>query len=112
MNQFSQQKAKTKVENKPMDSSNFGNDYRNNIDNCDFKPIYKEIEDDSCIQKHTSLHFNNDYKDFASPETIKQQIEQGCNSEIMKIQIDDPCFDAKKYCTIQPPPSKKRKWMT
>ena len=73
MNQVPRQQAKTKVEKgfyKLMNSSNFGNDCHNNIDNCNFKAIYDEIEEISYVQRYASLYFNDDYKDFACPETI------------------------------------------
>ena len=66
MNQVSRQNAKTKIEKdfyKLMNNSNFGNDCKNNIDNCDFRPIYDKIDEVSYIQKYTSLYFNDDYKD-------------------------------------------------
>ena len=55
------------------------------------------IEEIAYIQKYTSFFFNDDYKDFACPKTIKQQIEQEYNSEIMDVSPNDPCFEAKKY---------------
>ena len=72
MNQFSWQKAKAKVEkdfHKLMNNSNFENDCRNNIDNCDFRPIYDEIEEAAYIQKYVVLYFNDNYKDFSCPKT-------------------------------------------
>ena len=60
MNQVSRQQAKTKVEKdfyKLMTSSNFENDCRNNIDNCNIKAIYDEIEEISYVQRYASLYF-------------------------------------------------------
>ena len=82
---------------KIMNNSNFSSYCRNNTDNCYFTPIYDEIEEVSYIQRYASLCFNNDYKDFACPETIKQQIEQEYNFEMMKIQTEDPCAETKEY---------------
>ena len=84
-----------------MNNSNFGNDFHNNIDKCDFKAIYDEIDEISHIQSYTFLYFNDDYKDFACPETINRQIEQKYNSKIMSIKDGDPCAEAKLYCPGQ-----------
>ena len=80
-----------------MNNSNFGNDCQNNMDSCDFRPMFDNIEEIAYIQTYTSLFFNDDYKDFACLETIKQQIEHEYNSEIMGLSPNDPCFEAKKY---------------
>ena len=99
MNQVSRQKATDKVEknfHKLMNNSNFCKDCCNHIENCNFKSIYDDIEEISCIQKYASLYFNNDYKDFACPKAIKEQIEHEFNSEIMKISPNDSCTEAKK----------------
>ena len=98
MNQVFRQKAKTKVEKdfyKLINNSNFGNDCRNNIDNCSSRPIYDHIEEISYIQKYASLCKNDEYKDFACPKKIRQQTEQDYNYEIMSIKEDDPCTETK-----------------
>ena len=104
MNQVSRRKAKAKVEKDfyiLMNNSNFGNDSRNSIDICNFKVNYDDIEEISYIQKYAFLYFNDDYKDFAYPETIKTQIEQEHNNEIISIKKDDPCAEAKLHCAGQ-----------
>ena len=60
MNQVFRQQAKTKVEKdfyKLMNSSSFEIDCRNNIDKCNFKAIYDEIEEISYLQRYASLYF-------------------------------------------------------
>ena len=100
MNQVSRQKAKRKVEKdfyKLMNNSNFGNDCQNNIYNCSFKPIFDDIEEISFLQKYTSLYNNDVYKDFASPDIIKQQIEHEYNSDLMPTKEDDSCGEARRH---------------
>ena len=58
------------------------------------------------MQKYPSLHFNNDYKDFPCPMTIKQQIEHKYQAELMKVSSDDSCAEVKKYCIGQKHASK------
>ena len=103
MNHVSRQKAISKVEKdfkKLMNNSNFGNDCWNNIDNCNFKVVYDDTEEISYIKKYASPYFD-EYKDFTCPETMKLQIEQEYYNEILSIEENDPCADAKKYCTGQ-----------
>ena len=103
-NQVTRPKTKTIVEKdfyKLINYSNFGNDCRNNIDNCSFRPIYDDKEEVSYIQKYTSIYYNNDYKDFACHETIKAQIEQEYSKEIMTITEDDSCTEATLRCAGQ-----------
>ena len=58
MNQKSRQKSKTNTEKgffKLMNNANFGSDCRNNMDNCDFVPIFDEINEIYSLQKYYSL---------------------------------------------------------
>ena len=76
MNHVSRQKAKTKVEKdfyKLMNNSNFGFNCINTIGNCNFKPIFVDIDKMSHIRKHFPL-FNNIYKDFFCPDLMKMKI--------------------------------------
>ena len=59
-----------------MSDSNFGFDYRNNIDNCKFETIYVEIGQISFIKKYENIFDNENYNDFACMETMHEEIEQ------------------------------------
>ena len=59
------------------------------------------MDEISYIQRYTFSYFNDNYKDFACPETINRQIEQENNSKIMSIKDYDPCAEAKMYCAGQ-----------
>ena len=109
MNQVSCQKATTSVEKdfyKLMNNTNFAHDCRNNIANCKFNALYDENDEFYSIQKYVSLYFNDAYKDFACPMTMKQQMEQEYNTEMMKIDSKDLCAEAKKYSLGQKQDSK------
>ena len=53
MNQKSRQEAKNSVEKdfyKLINNSNFGHDWRNNLDNCQFVPIFDELKEITYIK--------------------------------------------------------------
>ena len=110
MNQVSHENAKAFVEKdfyKLMNNANFGYGCRNNIDNCKFTALFDEIDEVSYNQKYLShTVFNEAYKDFACSITMKEQIEQEHNKEVMKITPEDPCAKAKKYSLGQKRASK------
>ena len=84
-----------------MNNSNFGNDCRNNINNCNFKLIYDKVEEISSIQKYASLYFNDNYKDFAFPKTITEQINTNITKRSCKLRKMTYVLMQKKYCTGQ-----------
>lgn len=78
MNQVVRQKAGISVEEdfyKLMNYPHFGIDCRNNIDNCWFEAVYDEINETAYIKKYADIYDNEQYKDFASPKTMKEEIE-------------------------------------
>ena len=61
MNQKSRQKGTSSFKRdfyKLLNNANFGNDFRNNINNCYFEPIYDEIGEISYIKKFDSIFDN------------------------------------------------------
>ena len=64
MNQNARKAAKAKVEKefyKLLNSSNFGYDCRNNIDNCSLELIYDDLNELSYIKKFTNIFQNQSY---------------------------------------------------
>ena len=57
-----------------MNNSNFGYDYRNNLDNCNFVTIFDELKDITDIKKYYSFFDPKVFK-FVTPDLIKQEIE-------------------------------------
>ena len=76
MNQKSRQLSKTNAEKdfcKLMNNANFGSDCRNNIDNCDFVPIFDEINEIYSLQKYYSL-LDPKINNFVSGKLIEDYI--------------------------------------
>ena len=97
MNQISCQKANSSVEKdfyKLMNNSNFGCDCRNNIDNCT-APIADKLDETSYLKKYQSP-LDTTISKFVSCTLIEQEMEASFNNSIMKLNIDDEYFDAKK----------------
>ena len=58
MNQKARQKATSSVEldfYKLLNNANFGIDYRNNIENCSFEPMYDKISEITYIKRFVSI---------------------------------------------------------
>ena len=58
MNQKAGQKATSSVERdfyKLLNNANFGIDYRNNIDNCSFEPMYDKISEIAYIKRFVCI---------------------------------------------------------
>ena len=79
-----------------MNNSNFGYHFRNNVDNCNFKPMFDDIDEMSYIEKYSSL-FDEAYKDFFCLDLLTQQIENDYNNDLMNIDENDPLADAKYH---------------
>ena len=99
MDQKSRQKATSSVEKdffKLLNNSNFGIDCRNNIDNCILEPIYDNLGEISYIKKFTTT-FNDDmYRDFFSPELMKEEIIQTFQGKIFALDKNDLAYEARK----------------
>ena len=91
MNQRSRQKAKTSVEKdfyKLMNNSNFGADCRKNIDNCNFTPIFDEINEIQSLRKYYSL-FDPKIKKFVSGKLLTDLAENKFNEATIKLDPND-----------------------
>ena len=95
---MSRQQAKNKIEKdfyKLLNNSNFGCDCRNNLDNCQFIPIFDDLQEVSYIKKYYNF-FDPAVKSFVTADLIKQDIEQTYLDRLNKIEQDDPYYEAKK----------------
>ena len=98
INQVSRQNAKTKVEKdfyKLMNNWNFGYNCRNNADNCNFSPIFDEIEELSYAKRYQNIFYEN-ISDFVSSELLERQVEEEFLDKICTIDQQDEFYSTKK----------------
>ena len=96
MNQKSRQKAKSSVERdffKLLNNSNFGIDCRNNIDNCILEPLYDDFDEISYINRFMTIFNDDTFRNFFSPEILREEIIQTCQAKIFK---EEPTYEARK----------------
>ena len=84
MNQKARNKATSPVE---------GIDCRNN---CKLEPIYDEIGEISYIKKFDAIFNNENYRDFYSPQIMRDEIDQKYNALFFGLDKNDPTYEAKK----------------
>ena len=97
MNQGSRKNAKNSIEKdfyKLENNSNFGYDCHNNLDNCQFVPIFDELQEITYIQRHYN-YFDSKVLSFVSSDLIRQEIEEKYNYSLMKLSKDDNYYEVK-----------------
>ena len=98
MNQKSRQNSKNFVEKefyKSMNNSNFGYDCRNNLDNCQFVPIFDELKEIKYIKKYYNF-FDPEVSKFVASGLIAQEIEEKYNDDMIKVSKEDKLYKIKK----------------
>ena len=68
-----------------MNNSNFAYDCCNNLDNCQFIPIFDELKDVMYL-KRCYNYFDQKVSKFATADSIKQEIDEKYNDSIMKVE--------------------------
>lgn len=77
-----------------MNSSNFGYDYRNNIDNCQFIAIFDEVKKVPYLRRYY-IYFNEKVSKFVSSDLICAQIEGEYNDSFLRISKNGKYYDIK-----------------
>ena len=97
MNQRSRQNAKKSIEKdsyKLMNNSNFGYDCCNNLDNCQFVPIFDELQEITYL-KRCYNYFDSKVSSFVSSDLIRQEIKEKYDDLLMKLSKDDKYYEIK-----------------
>ena len=64
-----------------LSNSNFGNEYRNNLDNCTFVPIFDELNEVTYHKIYYSL-FDQKMSKYLSSDLMKQDTEEKNNDAV------------------------------
>ena len=97
INQKSRQLSKNNIEKdfyKLMNNSNFGYDCRNNLDNCEFVPIFDELKEITYINRYFNF-FDPRVSKFVTGDLIRQQIEETYNDKLIKLDKEDKFYAIK-----------------
>ena len=97
MNQKSSQQSKNSAEKdfyKLMNNSNFGQDCRNNIDNCKLVPIFDEYKEISFINRYHNI-FDAKVSEFVTTDLLKAEIVERYNDKLSKLDKEDRFYEIK-----------------
>ena len=97
MNQNARKTAKTKVEKdfyKLLNNSNFGNDCRINIGNCNLELIYDGMEELAYIKKFTDVFHDPKFKEFFTMDVFKKQVEEEFEKKFERLDVEDELYSA------------------
>ena len=92
-NQNARKTAKTSVKKdfyKLLNSSNFGNDCRNNIANCKLELIYDGLEGLKYIKNYNS--FDDEIFEFFSTDLLRENLNNEFQEQIQKLHTNDPYY--------------------
>ena len=74
-----------------MNDSNFGYNCRNNLDNCQFVPIFDELKEITYINRYFNF-FDSSVSNFVTGDLIRQQIEETYNDKLIKLDKEDKFY--------------------
>ena len=97
MNQCSRQNEKNSIEKdfyKLMNNSDFRYDCCNNLDNCQFVPIFDELQEITYLKRYYN-YFDQKVSSFVSSDLIRQEIEEKYNDSLMELSKDDKYYEIK-----------------
>ena len=97
-NQTSRQNAKNAIEKdfyRLMNNANFGFDCRNNLDNCQFVPIFDELKEVTYLKKYYN-YFDQKVKSFVTSDLIKADIDDEYNNTLNKLSKNDQFYQIKR----------------
>ena len=97
MNQKSRQESKYSIEKdfyKLMNNLNSGYDSQNNLDNCQFVPIFDEYKEVTYVGRYFNF-FDPRVSQFVTGDLIRQEIEEKYNDRLIKLDKEDNFYPTK-----------------
>ena len=95
MNQNARKTAKAKVKkdfHKLLNNSNFGNDCRNYLGNCQLELLFDGLEEISYIKMFTNVMQDHRYREFFSIELLQDQGRKKFDEETKNLDQDNPFY--------------------
>ena len=77
-----------------MNNANFGYDCRNNLDNCQFVPIFDEMNEVTYLKRYYN-YFDKEVSKFVSCDLIRAEVEEKYNNSVMKLSKDYKFYQVK-----------------
>ena len=77
-----------------MNNSDFRYDCCNNLHNCQFVPIFDELQGITYLKRYYN-YFDSKVLSFVSSDLIRQEIEGKYNDSLMKLSKDDKYYEIK-----------------
>ena len=75
-----------------MNDSNFGYDCRNNLDNCQFIPIFDEWKEVTKLKRYYN-YFDQKVSKFVTADLIQQEIDEKYYDSLMKLSKDHKFYE-------------------
>ena len=97
INQKSRQNSKNDIEKdfyKLMNNQNFGYDCQNNLDNCQFVPIFDEIKEMTYLKRYYN-YFDPRVSKFVTADLIREKIEEKFNENLLLLDKEDKFYPTK-----------------
>ena len=74
-----------------MNNVNFGCDCRNNLHNCQFIPIFDEMNEVTYLKRYYN-HFDKEVSKSVNSNLITTKVEENYNDSLMKLSKDDKFY--------------------
>ena len=77
-----------------METANFGYDCHNSLDNCQFVPIFDEVQEITYLKRYYNC-FDSKVASFLWSDLIRKEIEEKYNDSLLKLSKDNKYYEIK-----------------
>ena len=77
-----------------MNNANFGYGCRNNLDNCQFIPVFDEMNEVTYLKRYYN-YFDKEVSKFVSSDLIRAEVKENYNDSLMKLSKNDKFYQVK-----------------